>query len=246
MYLFCASPGDYTKRGGMGDTLGVRLANAEGLRDSLLTVAEHVTETSAENGHSGQFINNSDGRSELTSHFMFSAPPAPPLSLIAFLLPEHLVEDPLCKHGDAVASPLTLVLHHTLEHASNAKHGTQTGISPSRTGLDSWLFWWGRFPFNWSHHSPGMQPRPVMGSVMVYHGIPRSSPSRSQVPRQGRSSEGALLFVCVHGVGEREKEVIRSPPTPKHTHTHTPPPSLPSSPPEMKGSLNKCVVQSLQ
>lgn len=83
MYLFCALPGDYTKCGGMGETLCVRLANAEGLRDSLLTVAEHVTETSAENGHSGLFINNSDGRSELTSHFMFSGPPTRPPSLLS-------------------------------------------------------------------------------------------------------------------------------------------------------------------
>lgn len=37
---------------------------------SLLTVTERVTETSAENGHSELFINNSDRSVKLTSHFV--------------------------------------------------------------------------------------------------------------------------------------------------------------------------------
>lgn len=98
----------------------------------------------------------------MTSHFAFSTVFSPP-SIISFLLPEHLVEDPLCKHGYAVTSP-------SIAHIS-----TQTGISPSlpfSVGLVfCFLFCFlglrGReVSFNWLHQSPGLQLCPVAVSVM--------------------------------------------------------------------------------
>lgn len=84
---------------------------------SLLTVAERVTETSAENGHGKLFINNSDRSLKLTSHFMFFFPPP---ALIMLLLSEQLAQvqqkDPMCKHSDTITPLFHQKLHtHVLE-----------------------------------------------------------------------------------------------------------------------------------
>lgn len=131
---------------------------------SLLTVAERVTETSAENGHGKLFINNSDRSLKLTSHFMFFFPPP---ALIMLLLSEQLAQvqqkDPMCKHSDTITP-----LFHQKLHTHTSWNPTWHPCPP----VTDWrvLLPFKVFFFNWLQLSPGLELCLTADTVMVYHG----------------------------------------------------------------------------